>query len=74
MLNADPNIPAGYVDSQGSDFATPENLKIYSVGINNQGAGGPNVQNGDTTQTIAQPNWPEGILNSPTGNATQVHW
>ena len=68
----DLNIPAGYLDTQGSDHATPMDLKQYYAGINNQGAGGPNIVNGDPQQVIDQPNWPNGILNSPSGNATHT--
>jgi hypothetical protein len=64
----DPNIPAGYLDSQGTDGATPEALQIYRAGVNNQGAGAapsqlPGYTDGDPQQRIDQPNWPNGILN-----------
>lgn len=68
----DPNIPAGWLDTQGSDGATPERLQQYMAGVNNQGAGGPNVTDGDPQQRIDQPTWPNGILGGFTGgSATQ---
>ena len=69
MTLNDPNIPAGYVDSQGSDGAIPEALKIYSVGIN---SGGYPAYTGDATQVAAQPNWINGIINSPSGNKVKT--
>jgi hypothetical protein len=62
---SDPNIPAGYVDSQGSDGAIPEALKIYSVGM----ASGGYPAYGDLT---TNPTWPNGILNSPSGNKVKT--
>ncbi len=62
----DPGIPAGYVDSQGSDGATPEALQVYRAGVNNQGAGAVGylaTADGDPQQRIDQPRWPNGILN-----------
>ena len=61
MTLNDPNIPAGYVDSQGSDGAIPEALKIYSLGT----ASGGYPKYGDLT---TNPTWPNGIINSPSGN------
>src|SRR5665213_1772700 len=65
-INAsDPNIPAGFVDSQGSDGATPEALKQLVVGVNNQGAGAVGYlanADGDPQQRIDQPQSPNGIL------------
>ena len=58
---SDPNIPAGWLDTQGSDGAIPEALKIYSVGT----ASGGYPKYGDLT---TNPTWPNGILNSPSGN------
>jgi hypothetical protein len=52
----DPNIPPGYVDSQGSDGATPEALKVYTPGINSGGY----PPYGDLT---TNPTWPNGIMN-----------
>lgn len=55
MSASDPAIPAGWLNSQGSDFATPEALKVYSVGI----ASGGYPPYGDLT---TNPTWPNGIL------------
>lgn len=43
-------------------------MKVYTAGINNQGAGAVNYlanpgTDGDPQQRIDQPNWPNGILN-----------
>jgi hypothetical protein len=62
----DPNVPAGYLDSQGSDGAQPEAVKVYTAGVNNQGAGAVGylaTADGDPQQRIDQPYWPNGILN-----------
>ena len=75
----DPNIPAGFVDSQGSDGATPEALQVFRAGVNNQGAGDAinvPVTDGDPGMRATQPAWPNGILNGyggglPTLNAGQ---
>jgi hypothetical protein len=69
---SDPNIPAGWLDTQGSDGATPMALKVYDAGINNQGAGAVGYlanADGDPQQRINQPNWPNGILNGFQGGA-----
>lgn len=66
---ADPNIPAGYVDSQGSDGATPEGLQKYVAGIN---SGGYPAYTGDPTQSAATPSWPNGILGAAAGNANKT--
>jgi hypothetical protein len=58
---SDPGIPAGWLDSQGSDGAIPEALKVYSVGT----ASGGYPAYGDLT---TNPRWPNGIINSPSGN------
>ena len=73
----DPNIPAGWLNAQGLDGFTPEALKQFTAGVNNQGAGAVNYlanpgTDGDPQQRIDQPNWPNGILNSPSGNKTGV--
>jgi hypothetical protein len=75
VIPNDPNIPAGYLDSEGSDGAIPEALKQYTAGVNNQGAGAVGYladADGDPTMRVVQPNWPNGILNGygggkPTG-------
>lgn len=77
IIPNDPNIPAGYLDTQGLDGATPEAMKQFTAGVNNQGAGAaptvlPGYSDGDPQQRIDQPNWPNGILNSPSGNQTQI--
>jgi len=51
----DANIPAGYKDSQGSDGAIPEALKVYTPGINSGGY----PKYGDLT---TNPTWPNGIF------------
>jgi hypothetical protein len=63
---ADANIPAGWVDSQGSDGAQPEAQQVYRAGVNNQGAGAIGylpTADSDPQQRIDQPDWPNGILN-----------
>lgn len=73
----DPNVPAGYLDTQGLDGATPEAMKFFTPGVNNQGAGAaptqlPGYSDADPQQRIDQPNWPNGILNGYGGGlATQ---
>ena len=52
---SDPGIPAGWLDTQGSDGATPEALKVYTPGI----ASGGFPAYGDLT---TNPTWPNGIL------------
>ena len=52
---SDPNIPAGYLNSQGSDGAIPEAMKIYTAGINSGGF----PKYGDLTTNPKNPN---GIL------------
>jgi hypothetical protein len=53
-------------------------MKVYTPGVNNQGAGAgvglAGVSDGDPQQRIDQPNWPNGILNSPSGNKTTIGW
>jgi hypothetical protein len=58
---SDSGIPAGWLNSQGSDGAIPEALKVYSVGT----ASGGYPKYGDLT---TNPTWPNGIINSPSGN------
>jgi hypothetical protein len=58
---SDPNIPSGWLDTQGSDGAIPEAMKVYSVGT----ASGGFPAYGDLTTNVR---WPNGIINSPTGN------
>ena len=73
----DPNIPSGWLDSQGRDGATPEAMKVYTAGVNNQGAGAIGylaTADGDPQQRIDQPNWPNGVLNSPSGNKSRIDW
>jgi hypothetical protein len=62
---SDPNIPAGYVDSQGSDGATPEALKQYFAGI----ASGGYPPYGDLT---TNPSWPNGIVNDMGGGKVKT--
>jgi hypothetical protein len=71
----DPGIPSGWIYSQGSDGAIPQAVQVYRAGVNNQGAGSQpsgKPSNGDLNQIAAQPNWPNGILNSPSGNKTGI--
>jgi hypothetical protein len=67
IIPNDPNVPAGWLDTQGRDGAIPEAMKVYTPGVNNQGAGAgqglSGVTDGDPQQRIDQPNWPNGILN-----------
>jgi hypothetical protein len=68
----DPSIPAGFLDSQGSDGAIPEALQKYVAGVNNQGAGAVNYlpnADGDPQQRIDQPQAPNGILGGYGGGA-----
>lgn len=65
----DPNIPAGYVDSQGSDGATPERTQQYVAGIN---SGGFPAYTDDPTQATATPSWPNGIMGAAAGNANKT--
>lgn len=76
-IPGDPNIPAGWLDAQGLDGFTPEAMKVYTAGINNQGAGAVNYlanpgTDGDPQQRIDQPNWPNGILNGYGGGVASV--
>lgn len=52
----DPNIPAGYLDSQGSDGAIPAATQRYVAGVN---SGGFPKYKGDPTQ---RSDYPNGIL------------
>ena len=68
----DPNIPAGWLDAQGNDGATPEALKQFTAGINNQGAGSTGYlanADGDPQQRVDQPQSPNGILGGFAGGA-----
>ena len=56
---SDPNIPAGYLNSQGSDGAIPAALKVYTAGIN---SGGFPAYTGDPTKQAVTPKQPNGIL------------
>lgn len=59
----DPNIPAGYVDTQGSDRATPMALQVYSAGVN---SGGFPIY-GDPANAAPLPQQPNGILGGYVG-------
>lgn len=66
---SDPDIPVGYLNTQGSDGAIPEALKVLSVGI--ASGGFPKYQSSQNELTNA-PTWPNGIMNGygggkPTG-------
>ena len=61
---SDPNIPAGYLNSQGSDGAIPAALKVYTAGINSGGF--PSYQ-GDPGQAANVPQGVNGILNGYVG-------
>lgn len=66
IIPGDPNVPAGWLDSQGRDGAIPEAVKVFTAGVNNQGAGAVGylaTADGDPQQRIDQPQWPNGILN-----------
>lgn len=53
---SDPNIPAGWLDSQGSDRGIPEAVKHYTAGIN---SGGYPKYTSDATQ---RSDYPNGVL------------
>lgn len=55
----DPNVPAGYVYSQGSDGAQPMPMQVYVAGIN---SGGYPPYTSDETQATVNPKNPNGIL------------
>ncbi len=56
ISSSDPNIPAGYLNTQGSDGAIPEALKVIAgPGL----ASGGYPAYGDLT---TNPTWPNGIL------------
>jgi|GEM_PF-5545987 len=61
---SDPNIPAGYLNSQGSDGAIPEALKVYTAGINSGGF--PSYQ-GDPGQAANPQGWINGVLGGYVG-------
>jgi hypothetical protein len=68
MTPDDPNVPAGWLDTQGSDGAIPEALKQFTAGVNNQGAGATGYlanADGDPAMRLVAPHWPNGILNGP---------
>lgn len=56
---SDPNIPAGWLNTQGSDGAQPAALKQYTAGIN---SGGFPAYEGDPGQAANVPNAINGIL------------
>jgi hypothetical protein len=62
----DPGIPAGWLDSQGTDGAQPENVQVFRAGVNNQGAGAIGylaTADGDPPMRTIQPQSVNGILN-----------
>jgi hypothetical protein len=74
IIPNDPNVPAGWLDSQGLDGAIPEAMKVFTAGINNQGAGAaptqlPGYSDGDPQQRIDQPQGVNGILGGYGGGA-----
>ena len=60
---SDPNIPAGWLNTQGSDGAIPMALKVYSAG---QASGGFPPY-GDPARITNVPKQPNGILNGYVG-------
>jgi hypothetical protein len=52
----DPNVPAGFILTSGSDGATDEALQVYKAGIN---SGGFPAYTGDPSQ---RSDWPNGVL------------
>lgn len=64
--------PTGWVLTSGSDGAPDEAVKVYTAGLNNQGAGqvGSVYYDGDPGQRVVQPHWPNGILGAFSGNDT----
>jgi hypothetical protein len=56
----DPNVPAGYILTSGSDGAPDQALQQYVAGVN---SGGFPAYTGDPTQAAVSPNhWINGIL------------
>ena len=66
-LSSDPGVPAGWLDSQGSDGAIPEKLQQFVGGINNQGSGqvGGKYSDGDPGMRTVQPKYPNGFVVGP---------
>jgi hypothetical protein len=60
MLASDPNVPAGYVLTSGSDGGSDEHQQVYKAGVNSGGF----QKYGDLT---TNPTWPNGILNGGSG-------
>lgn len=69
MFAADPNVPAGYVLTSGSDGTQDERQQSIKAGVN---SGGFPVYTNDAGQVAAQPNWPNGLLGGFSGNKTTV--
>lgn len=69
MLAVDPNVPAGYFLTSGSDGTADQPQQQYKAGVN---SGGFPAYTNDANQTASQPNWPNGILGNFSGNKTTV--
>ena len=63
-LANDPNVPAGYILTGGSDGAADMPLQTFVAGVN---SGGFPAYTGDPTQRT---DWPNGIFTSKPGGAT----
>lgn len=61
----DPNVPAGYILTGGSDGAQDMPSQQYVAGIN---SGGFPAYTEDPSQVAAQPNWINGIFGAKPGN------
>jgi hypothetical protein len=68
---SDPNVPSGWIFSQGSDGAMPEVMQQFVAGLNVKGA--PVNYIGDPQMNAAQPNHPNGILSPMSGNTTRQY-
>jgi len=62
----DPNVPAGYVLSSGSDGAPDAALRQFTAGIN---SGGFPAYTGDAAQAANPQGWINGIFTSKPGGA-----
>lgn len=63
-LQYDPNTPANYTLTSGSDGARDEAVQVFVAGVN---SGGFPAYIGDPSQSQASPDWPNGILGAASG-------
>lgn len=66
-IAADPNVPAGYILTGGSDGAPDAALQQYVAGVN---SGGFPAYTGDAAQAANPQGWINGIFTSKPGGAT----